>query len=263
MQFSTKPRAARVLWSAALWVFATAALPALLPSAVEGQSAPQPGAKIFHACYVPASGTVYRIKEPGSPQSCNSTQHVEFSWTDGVNAIRTGTAAGGDLSGSYPDPTVIKLQGQPVASTRPADQQFLAFDGQSEEWKPVMPTAGGDLSGSLLSPTVIRIQGRPVSSQAPSDGALLQYQSGEWRPFDLRITSERVTIPVSQVSTSSAQVFCPANMEVTGGGVNTFGGDAKVRNSSASGRSWIATVRNDHPFNEAFMTVVVICMNIQ
>ncbi len=79
---STKPRAARVLWSAALWVFATAALPALLPSAVEGQSAPQTEPKIIRACYVPASGTVYRIKEPGSPQNCNSSQHVEFSWNE-------------------------------------------------------------------------------------------------------------------------------------------------------------------------------------
>ena len=34
----------------------------------------------LHACYVPVTGLVYRIKEPGLPSSCFSTKHVEFSW---------------------------------------------------------------------------------------------------------------------------------------------------------------------------------------
>lgn len=35
----------------------------------------------LHACYVPGSGTVYRIKEPGLPDSCRSHKHVEFSFS--------------------------------------------------------------------------------------------------------------------------------------------------------------------------------------
>jgi len=48
---------------------------------------------VYFACYVPSSGTVYRIKAPNTPQTCGSTtkkgvveQHVEFSWTDGAGA---------------------------------------------------------------------------------------------------------------------------------------------------------------------------------
>jgi hypothetical protein len=32
-------------------------------------------------CYVPNSGTVYRIKAAGLPDACRSKQHVEFTWS--------------------------------------------------------------------------------------------------------------------------------------------------------------------------------------
>ena len=32
-------------------------------------------------CYVPASGTVYRIKADGLPDTCRSKNHVEFTWS--------------------------------------------------------------------------------------------------------------------------------------------------------------------------------------
>lgn len=53
----------------------------LSPTDSKAQSA-QP---LIYACYVPATGTVYRIKEPGLPQACQGpaggpNRHVEFSW---------------------------------------------------------------------------------------------------------------------------------------------------------------------------------------
>src|ERR1043166_7775796 len=32
------------------------------------------------ACFVPASGTVYRIELPGLPSSCLATSHIRFTW---------------------------------------------------------------------------------------------------------------------------------------------------------------------------------------
>ena len=32
-------------------------------------------------CYVPNSGTVYRIKAPDLPSACHSKNHVEFTWS--------------------------------------------------------------------------------------------------------------------------------------------------------------------------------------
>jgi hypothetical protein len=43
--------------------------------------------KVFFACYVPSSGTTYRIKEVDLKQECSKSTHVQFSWTDGTSAI--------------------------------------------------------------------------------------------------------------------------------------------------------------------------------
>lgn len=42
----------------------------------------------IHACYVPASGTVYRIRAAGLPDACFAADHVPFSWR--VNGGATG-----------------------------------------------------------------------------------------------------------------------------------------------------------------------------
>ena len=76
--------------SPALWrgLLIGAAMLSLPTSFVSAQTP-----KVFFACYVPSSGTVYRIKEPNTPQTCGSStkkgvteQHIEFSWTDGAGA---------------------------------------------------------------------------------------------------------------------------------------------------------------------------------
>lgn len=100
----------------------------------------QPEPTVFHACYVPLTGTVYRVGMPDTRATCASTSHVAFSWTDGAGAIRDGDAAGGDLAGSYPTPRVAGLQGRPLAADPPAAGELLAWNGTA--WAPAAAPSG-------------------------------------------------------------------------------------------------------------------------
>ncbi len=42
----------------------------------------QAGVTTYYACYVPGSGTIYRIKAAGTPDACKKSTHVEFQWAD-------------------------------------------------------------------------------------------------------------------------------------------------------------------------------------
>ena len=48
---------------------------------------------------------------------------------DSTDDVNIGDAAGGDLSGTYPDPTVAAIQGADVSTTAPTANQILKFDG--------------------------------------------------------------------------------------------------------------------------------------
>ena len=50
-------------------------LPGAIPTPASAQT-PQ----LLRACYVPKSGTVYRIASADAPASCLKSEHVEFSW---------------------------------------------------------------------------------------------------------------------------------------------------------------------------------------
>lgn len=63
--------------------------------------------------------------------------------TDGSDDITTGTSAGGDLNGTYPNPVVRAIRGRTVSSAAPASGQILKWNGS--QWAPADDDAGSSI----------------------------------------------------------------------------------------------------------------------
>lgn len=57
----------------------------------------------------------------------------------GGDYMTPGAAAGGDLSGTYPSPSVVKIQGVSVSSSTPSDGQVLTYNSSTSTWTAATP----------------------------------------------------------------------------------------------------------------------------
>jgi hypothetical protein len=93
----------------------------------------------------------------------NSTTDAPL-WSNGTTWVSGMSGpAGGDLSGTYPDPTVVGLEGFPIENPPPSNGDALLFNGFTNQWEhapivfgggPPVGPAGGDLAGLYPDPSI-------------------------------------------------------------------------------------------------------------
>ena len=104
--------------------------------------------------------------------------------------------AGGDLGGTYPNPSVVRLQGYPISNQAPIGGQVLTWNNIHHLWTPTNPSttahpiglAGGDLGGTYPDPYVVGLLGRPLSTVPPTSGQFLSWNGSTWIATSITLT---------------------------------------------------------------------------
>ena len=119
-----------------------------------------PPASHLHAASDISSGTIALARLPVAGSGVSSaTLLVRADDARLSNSRAPSGSASGDLSGSYPSPTVAALQGRAVDSAAPTTGYALVYNGQ--QW--VAAQVGSVRSVALSAPAIFTVGGSPVT----------------------------------------------------------------------------------------------------
>ncbi len=140
----------------------------------------------YNVIYTNGTGTSNPSNTPGG--NCNCTIPV---------TLPPNGSAGGDLGGTYPFPSVQKLQGKPISPDPPAVGQVLKWNGSA--WEPANENAAGNntynagtglaIQGSTIYANNIaplwnanQLSGHAVTNTTPATGQVLKWNGTAWEP---------------------------------------------------------------------------------
>lgn len=131
--------------------------------------------------YVPSSVYIggYQVTTASSPNNGDSIVFNGSEWGFGAPSVSGSFAENVDLSGSFSNPTVVKLRGRTIDPSAPTDGYVLTWDNVNSYWTP-LPASGG-VTYDAYANQGSASTARPFISSGPGNRQWL-YVNNTWRP---------------------------------------------------------------------------------